>query len=92
MTESQLVLRGLDSAAAQILWADLQALRGAPLIVDASCIEAGGTPGMQVLVSAAKTWAADTFDFHIVHPSEAFREALQTLGILPGQLNIQTGS
>jgi chemotaxis protein CheX len=86
------MLAGLDNAAAQQLQRELISQRGRPLLIDASQIQTGGTPGFQVLLSVAKTWQADAVEFGVVHPSEAFLEALQTLGIDPGQLNIQLGA
>lgn len=91
MPTHRCILKGLDSANASSLHAELLSRQGEPLIVDASQVMTAGTLGFQVLVAAAKTWESDKCEFSIVQASPTFLEALNVLGIEPSQLNIQIG-
>ncbi|RFC65366.1 STAS domain-containing protein [Fulvimarina endophytica] len=59
----------------------LRALSGAPVSVDASGVERIGTPVVQVLLSAARTWARAGGRFTIIAPSGAFLTGLTLLGL-----------
>jgi chemotaxis protein CheX len=50
----------------------LNAARGHPLQLDASGVQRLGAQGLQVLLSAERTWAADHVAFEITAPSENF--------------------
>ena len=54
--------------------------RGAPLELDASSVQRVGGLGLQVLLSAARAWAADGQHFAITKPSSAFTEMLRLTG------------
>ena len=92
MPAHRYTLIGLDTASASTLHTELLAYQGEPIMVDASQVVAGGTLGLQVLVSAAKSWEAENNEFSIIHASQPFLEALNVLGISPSQLKVQTGS
>ena len=76
----------LDAPAAGPLLESLLAVRGADAAVDAAAVTRASTPCLQVLLAAAKTWAAEGHAFRIVNPSAAFVEAYSLLGLTSDQL------
>ena len=70
----------LDLNAAAPLAAELLALRGRNLEVDASAVERVGAQCLQVLLSARATWDADGAAFALVSPSDEFASTLALLG------------
>lgn len=70
----------LDLQAAEPLRAELMALRGRPLSLDASQVTRMGGLCLQVILSARKTWAADGLTLELDQPSDAFIEQLGTFG------------
>jgi chemotaxis protein CheX len=70
----------LDLNAAGPLAAELLALRGRDLAVDASAVERMGAQCLQVLLSARATWTADGAAFSLVTPSNEFATAMALLG------------
>lgn len=70
----------LDLQAAEPLRAELMALRGRPLSVDASQVQRFGGLCLQVLASARKTWIEDGLALRLEQPSEPFTEQLQAFG------------
>jgi chemotaxis protein CheX len=70
----------LDLQAAEPLRAELMALRGRPLIVDASQVSRLGGLCLQVLMSARKIWAEDGVSLTVDQPSSAFSEQLAGFG------------
>jgi chemotaxis protein CheX len=71
----------LDLSAAATLKADLAQFRGRSAVVDASDVQRLGTQCAQVLLSAQRTWLAESQAFEIKDASEAFREGLNRLGV-----------
>lgn len=71
----------LDIKAAGPLAAELLAARGKDIALNASQIERIGGQCLQVLLSAAATWAADGAELAIEEPSPAFVDAVQTAGL-----------
>jgi len=71
----------LDLAAAATLKEELAQFRGRSAIVDASDVQRLGTQCAQVLLSAQRTWLAESQPFEIKNASEAFREGLNRLGV-----------
>jgi len=71
----------LDLAAAAALKQDLAELRGNGAIIDASEVQRLGTQCAQVLLSARRTWLAESQTFEIQNASEAFQEGLNRLGV-----------
>ena len=71
----------LDIKAAAPLAAELIAARGRDLALNASQIERVGAQCLQVLLSAAATWAADGRDLVVEEPSPAFADAIRTAGL-----------
>jgi chemotaxis protein CheX len=70
----------LDLQAAEPLRAELMALRGRPLNMDASQVARMGGLCLQVILAARNTWAADGVAIQLDQPSEAFIEQLGAFG------------
>jgi chemotaxis protein CheX len=70
----------LDLNAATPLAAELLALRGADVEVDASAVGRMGAQCLQVLLSARATWGEDGFAFAIVAASRELTAVLELLG------------
>ncbi|HMO41957.1 MAG TPA: STAS domain-containing protein [Phenylobacterium sp.] len=70
----------LDLQAAEPLRAELMALRGRPLRVDASQVSRMGGLCLQVLLSARASWAEDGMSLRVETPSEGFLEQLAAFG------------
>ncbi len=71
----------LDITAAAPLVAQLSAARGKDVVLDASKVERMGGQCVQVLLSAAATWAHDSIEMTVSEPSAAFVESLQSMGL-----------
>jgi chemotaxis protein CheX len=71
----------LDLTQAGELARTLVGARGADIVVDASQVGRIGTQCVQVLLAAALSWPGEGFRFQLVHPSDAFSEALRLLGL-----------
>lgn len=71
----------LDIKAAIPLAADLLALRGKDVAIDASQIERVGAQCLQVLLSAAATWDADGAELTLNAPSVTFTDAIRLAGL-----------
>ena len=80
MTQPVILPAILDLRAAGVLTSDLLARRGQPLTVDASGVERLGGLSLQVLLSAAKTWAADGLPLTFAPVSDAFVEQCRAFG------------
>jgi chemotaxis protein CheX len=70
----------LDTAKAGQLLSDLIAVRGQPLVLDASATRRVGGQCLQVLMAARATWAADKVPMLIADPSPDFLDSLALLG------------
>lgn len=70
----------LNSAAANDLAGELLAVRGWPIILDASAVEQLGGLCLQVLLSASRTWAADNVSYALTLPSQAIRDQSAVYG------------
>ena len=62
--------------------------RGGRLRVDAGGVARISVPCLQVMISAAATWAADKVPFEFINGSTTLQEELQTLGIDPALLGM----
>ncbi|MBP1807574.1 STAS domain-containing protein [Rubellimicrobium aerolatum] len=82
----------LDLAAVGALAQELLSHRGCPLDVNASTVARIGTPGLQVLLSAARTWRSDGHGFRLSNPSPVIEEAARTLGIELDDLMAEGGA
>ncbi|KAB2955643.1 MAG: STAS domain-containing protein [Rhizobiaceae bacterium] len=71
----------MDITAAAPLTNEFLLLRGKDVQVDASAVERVGGQCLQVLLSAAATWAHDGMELDLVDPSTSFTEALETSGL-----------
>lgn len=72
----------LDLAAAQPLRAELLALRGRPLVIEASSVTRLGGLCLQVLMSARQTWRRDGIAFGLSGTSRAMTDQLNAFGEL----------
>lgn len=70
----------MDLKAAAPLLAELTALRGQDLELDAGQVQRLGGQCLQVLLAAAAAWKQDGAAFVIRQSSEAFSEGLQLMG------------
>lgn len=70
----------LDIQQAEPLRAELLALRGRPVVIDASAVERLGALCLQVLIAAQRTWTADGATIAIAPASEAFAQQWTTFG------------
>jgi chemotaxis protein CheX len=77
----------LDVTCAGELAGQLRGLRGAPLVLDASAVERVSGLGLQVLLSARLTWAADGAPMAVSAPSFAFQDALSLSGARPFEIS-----
>jgi chemotaxis protein CheX len=75
----------IDSASVSGLRGALLEHRGQDLNVDASLVRRIGGLGLQVLISAARTWEADGHSLRLESPSPAFTDILRLTGaaVLP---------
>lgn len=71
----------LDLPAAPGLLESLRAQRGNELAMDASAVTHLGTNCLQILVSAAKSWAQDGKSLRIEPISDAFTRDLEQFGL-----------
>jgi chemotaxis protein CheX len=70
----------LDMTAAAPLAAELKALRGQDLRLDASGVRRLGGQCLQVLIAARDAWAADAKAFEVAEPSAEFTDACGLFG------------
>ncbi|WP_068115186.1 STAS domain-containing protein [Tropicimonas marinistellae] len=76
----------LDLPAAAPLAQELLSLRGSPVTLCGDEVSLLGTPCLQVLVSARRSWDADGFSLTLTDPSPALTEQLAVLGFTPADL------
>jgi chemotaxis protein CheX len=77
----------LDLPAAASLKESLVKLVGQDLIIDASKVQRLGASCLQVLISAARTWKAESTSLTLAHGSERFIDDLRLLGFTPETLS-----
>ncbi len=71
----------LDSAAAVAVKDMLLERRGSALVIDASHVRRVGAQSLQILVSAARTWAADGLSFSLTNASSEFLDTIALVGL-----------
>ena len=76
----------LDLPEATNLAASLLKLVGEDLEIDARKVQRLGASCLQVLLSAARTWKAESTSLTLVHGSERFIDDLRLLGFTPETL------
>ena len=54
--------------------------RGSDIVLDASSVRKVSAVGLQVVISAARTWQADGHDLRIDAPSKQMRDAFDIMG------------
>ncbi len=79
----------VDVRAAEPLKAELMAVRGQPVTVDAASVERLGGLGLQVLMSAVRTWRADGQVLTFINVSDALAEQWQGFGAPLNDLEAQ---
>lgn len=77
-----------DSAAAATVLDVFRQYRGAALTVDASAVRRVGAQGIQILISATRTWQADGHDLALENASAELIDAAQLLGLSHSDLSI----
>ena len=77
-----------DSAAAASVLEGFKRHRGAALTVDASGVRRVGAQGLQILLSATRTWQADGHVLEIENASAELIDAAQLLGLSHSDLSI----
>lgn len=80
----------LDIKAAAPLAAELLAIKGNDVVLNASQVERIGGQCLQVLLSAAATWNSDGAVLVIEEPSPAFVDAIQIAGLELAQFTAPT--
>jgi chemotaxis protein CheX len=70
----------MDLKAATPLAAQILAIEGRALVLDASSVRRLGALGLQVLLSARRSWAEANAPMRIVNPSPAFKDGAELLG------------
>ncbi len=80
----------LDLPAAKPLAEDIIALRGKDIRVVASDVTHLGTPGLQVLLAAVRSWEADGKTLSFSDPSDSLTEQLALCGLSPEALSTST--
>ena len=80
MSETLILADVLDLNAAEPLKAELLALRGNALTLDASAVQRLGGLCLQVILSARQTWAADGVNLNLASVSEAWAEQWAAFG------------
>ncbi|WP_157017980.1 STAS domain-containing protein [Mesorhizobium xinjiangense] len=80
----------LDITQTTPLAAQLNACRGKDVVVDASNVERVGAQCIQVLLSAAATWAQDGAELIVSEPSAAFAEGLQSMGLEIADMTVRS--
>jgi chemotaxis protein CheX len=83
MTDAVALPPVLDLRAATALKAELLQRRGQPLTLDAGAVERIGGLGLQVLLSARRTWEADGQMLDLSPVSDAFDEQWRAFGAVP---------
>ena len=81
----------LDLPAAKPLAEAILALRSQDLCLSAGDVTHLGTPGLQVLLSAAQSWASDGHTLSIRAPSDALIDQLAILGLAPEAISAPAG-
>lgn len=73
----------LDLTAAQSLKDSLveAAMARTGIVLDGANVQRVGTPAVQVVLAAARTFAAEERTFTLRHPSNVLREAFEDLGL-----------
>jgi chemotaxis protein CheX len=70
----------MDLGAAKPLALQILAVEGHALVLDASSVRRLGALGLQVLLSARRSWAGSKASLKIANPSVAFKEGAELLG------------
>lgn len=86
MAEMLVLPAKLDLPAARDLLKELRARRGADLGVDAGKVSHLGTNCLQILISAANSWAKDGNSLSFAPMSDAFQRDLEQFGLSPDTL------
>lgn len=77
-----------DSAAARNVLDAFKLRRGTDLTVDAGAVRRVGAQGLQILLSATRTWQADGYALSLENASAELLEAAHLLGLSTSELSI----
>lgn len=77
-----------DSAAASGVLDEFKRHRGNALTVDASAVRRVGAQGLQILLSATRTWQSDGHALSLENASAELMDAAQLLGLSHSELSI----
>lgn len=77
-----------DSGSAAVVLDSFKRHRGRALKVDASAVRRVGAQGMQILLSATRTWASDGYALSVENPSAELIDAAHLLGLSNSELSI----
>ncbi|WP_051651248.1 STAS domain-containing protein [Brevundimonas bacteroides] len=78
----------LDPASLELCLGALKSKRGAALDLDGASVERLGGLGVQLLLSAVRTWREDSQPLRLLSPSAALLTGLSHLGVEPETLPI----
>jgi len=71
------------------LFDEISAARGKSLVLDASSVRYIGAQGMQILLSAVKTWKRDGVPLRLTGTTEELREIVSVLGVSSSELAME---
>lgn len=80
----------LDGANVGDVFADMSRLRGSDLVLDAADLERLGGLGLQLLLSARSTWAADGRSLSLANVTDALRDAFAAMGANAEMLEVSS--
>lgn len=83
MTKELALPTRIDYASLDAIYAEIKEARGEDVILDGSSVKHFGSSGLQLLLSAHRSWDRDGFRFSVANPSEKFSEHLEMLGLNP---------
>lgn len=77
----------LDLPSAKPLAEDILAHKGEDLTLEAGNVTHLGTPGLQVLLAAVRSWKSDDRQLSLSNPTEALSDQLATMGLSPQDIS-----
>lgn len=79
----------LDAAQLSRLFEEISGARGKPLVLDAGALRYVGAQGVQILLSAVKTWKRDGVSLRMTNATKEFSEIVSILGVESSDLAIE---
>ncbi|WP_172330927.1 STAS domain-containing protein [Mangrovicoccus sp. HB161399] len=81
MTRELVLPARMDYAGVEALYAEIKEARGEDVALDGSQVKHLGAAGLQLLLSAWKSWDRDGHSLSVASPSAKFSEHLEMLGL-----------